>query len=389
MALGTVEKLAVISYYVPPPSNGPDATALDPFLAAYPACLIVGDLNSKHQFYGCRSTDRAGEELFNFVESNDMLVLNSPDQATHYNHFTGSSDILDYVISTRTAAKKTTSCNTGEDVGSDHLPLIIHMSMNRMVDRLPTVMRRPLASCNWEAFGESLDNNIQHVAEQQLYLTHTIDKRCNEINSAITAALDVACPKRPVLQGAFRVKKETLKLIKDKRKLRRQYQSNKDSLLRTALNNMNNRVHRAIADEKRQAWHSATEELNSLEGAKLWKKFNNLTGTGKSSTNIRKLDLGNGATAAGDDEVATAFATHLEKAHQTHEGAEYCEENRNKVDNEIKSNPLLFMPCLPLSRNATTTTFWLKPFTQMTSALHSRKQKEKQHLASMRSPQPH
>ena len=105
VALGANEKLAVVSYYVPPPSNGPDATTLDPILLAYPACLIVGDLNSKHQFFGCRSTDRAGEELFNMIENNDMLILNDHDQTTYYDARSSSNEILDYAIASKAAAK--------------------------------------------------------------------------------------------------------------------------------------------------------------------------------------------------------------------------------------------------------------------------------------------
>ena len=61
VVLGTNEKLAIISNYIAPNNDGPDATALGKFLTDYPACIIAGGLNAKHQFYGCRSTDRAGE----------------------------------------------------------------------------------------------------------------------------------------------------------------------------------------------------------------------------------------------------------------------------------------------------------------------------------------
>ena len=101
VVLGTNEKLAIVSIYIAPNNDGPDATALDKFLTDYPACIIAGDLNAKHQFYGCRTTDRAGEELFNFVESNDMLALNDPDQATHYDRKSKTSDILDYILATK------------------------------------------------------------------------------------------------------------------------------------------------------------------------------------------------------------------------------------------------------------------------------------------------
>ena len=350
VVLGTGEKLAVVSYYIAPPNNGLDATALDGFLNDYPACIITGDLNAKHQFYGCRSTDRAGEELFNFVESNDMLVLNNPDQVTYHNLHHGSSEILDYVLATRAAATKITSCNTGEDVGSDHLPLIIQMTMKRMVDRLPTVMYRPLATCNWELFSNHLDESIKPVEDSQLCTQHEIDARCNEVSKAVITSLDSACPKRPILDGAFRVKKDTLKLIREKRKIRRQLQGNNDPLLRSAYNRLNNQVHSQVAREKQQAWEQATGSLNSLDGRELWKKFKHLTGCGKVSDKNIKLDDGQGTKAEGDEEVANTFGKHLEKSHRTHEGPEYCQTTKDNIDKEVEENPAIFTPCFPPSK---------------------------------------
>ena len=90
------ERIAVISYYVPPQTDV-NPTFLEPLLVAYPAALIFGDLNAKHQFFGCRRTDHAGELLFNIVEDKDLTILNNPGQPTHYGHI-GEPDIIDYAI---------------------------------------------------------------------------------------------------------------------------------------------------------------------------------------------------------------------------------------------------------------------------------------------------
>ena len=211
VALGVNAKLAVISHYVPPPSNGPDATALAPFFAAYPACLIVGDLNSKHQFYGCRSTDRAGEELFNMVESNNLIVLIDPDQATYFD--AKHSDILDYAIATEAVARMAKECTVGEDIGSDHLPLMIELQPNHRINRHEQVMYRPLGSCDWGKYTTLLDEKIEPTQDCSLLSQQAIDSRCEEVHQAITSALDSACPLRPVLKGVFRVSKATLLLI--------------------------------------------------------------------------------------------------------------------------------------------------------------------------------
>ena len=45
--------------------------------------------------------------------------------------------------------------------------------------------------------------------------------------------------------------------------------------------------------------------------------------------------------------MASAFANHLEKAHKTHEGPEFCQTTKIAIDKEITTNPQLFMPCFP------------------------------------------
>ena len=92
------EKLIVVSYYTPP-GTAVNLALLDPLLATYPAALILGDLNAKHQFFGCTRTDRAGELLFNVVEETDLIQLNKPDQLTYFGALSTTPDILDYTPS--------------------------------------------------------------------------------------------------------------------------------------------------------------------------------------------------------------------------------------------------------------------------------------------------
>ena len=280
-----------------------------------------------------------------------MLALNDPDQATHYDRKSQTSDILDYILATKKVARMVTRCTTLDDVGSDHLPIIAELTFRRMVDRLPTVLHRPLDKCNWEEFNQQLDANIQSVEDSQLCSPQNIDARCEDIAKAVTTSLDTVCPKRAILSGAFRVTKETLTLIREKRQLRRQLQNKEDPLLRTALNNLNNRIQRKIASEKRNSWQRATADLNHLEGAKLWRSFKNLTGTGKSFTAITKLDDGQGLKASGEAEVAAAFGQHLQQSHRTHEGPNYCQDTKTRIDQEVTTNTILFTPRFPPSKD--------------------------------------
>ena len=212
-------------------------------------------------------------------------------------------------------------------------------------------MQRPLASCDWKKFETALDEKIEVTDDISLFSKKAIDKRCVDVNSSITAALDIACPMRPVIREAFRVKPSTLALIREKRKLRRLVQRTDNKLLKNALNNLNGRITRAIAKEKQEAWQNATEDLNSFQGAKLWKQFHSLTGSGRSLRTITKLEDATGGERRGEDEIAATFASHLEQSHRMHEGPLYCEETRKTVDQKINSNIRIFTPCFPPAKD--------------------------------------
>ena len=183
---------------------------------------------------------------------------------------------------------------------------------------------------------------------------------------------------RPVLKGVFRVSKATLQLIREKRRIKRFHQRTGDPLLKTTLNNLAGKVKRAIAKEKQEAWQRATGDLNSLQGAELWKQFHNLTGTGRSSRVVRKLEDVNGDETRGEDEIAATFASHLEKSHRMHEGPLYCEETRTTVNKEIQENIQIFAPCFPPTKDEQGDDHFLaEPFVpdDITSALRKCKSK--------------
>ena len=270
----------------------------------------------------------------------NLSFLNHPDQPTFHSNISAlhHPEILDYAIATNRTSRLITSCNTWDDVGSDHVPLKVELQLHADVRRYPIALYRSMAKCKWPEFASTLDENIDDIDDTELNTQVSIDERGEALAGAINTALDIACPKQPIKPGAFRVSKETLALIHQKRKIRKLQQATDDPLLGTAYNNLNRRVKAAVAKERRTAWERATGDLNHLQGAQLWKKFNSLTGGKKSMAATSRLQDVNGTKYSGDQEIAEAFASHLEAIHTMHEGPEFCQETRNIVEKEIKNN---------------------------------------------------
>jgi exonuclease III len=330
---------AIMAYYCPPGQNKLDIQTLGGFANKHKNLVIMGDLNAKHQFYGSSASDSRGDTLFDFVERHDMMVANNPDQATKLSQGNDSLTIIDYAIISRNLIGRLIECHIGEDVGSDHLPLHLHIQTSTAPGHAPKCLVRPLARCNWKKFTDTLINSQSLTAcTTQL----DIDQNVLTLEANITAALDEACPLKEISQYNFQASASTVDLIRRKRILRKLAQKN--HTLRRELNRFQRLVKARLDQEKLCAWHCATDKLNHLQGRHFWDSFKRLTQTQKRAHQCPKILLNSGVKTNKPQIVANEFAKTLQTAHKTHEGRIFDRENRLKVDKFIKDNDEIFNP---------------------------------------------
>ena len=82
--------------------------------------ILIGDLNSKHEDFGCRSTDRSGEDLLALIEKQDWVLHNDRQPTYICTRHSGYAEILDLVITNAHFAQFITEVDVLDDVGSDH-----------------------------------------------------------------------------------------------------------------------------------------------------------------------------------------------------------------------------------------------------------------------------
>lgn len=339
------KKIAIVSYYCPPHAgNDLNCAALSRFILNQQHVIIAGDLNAKHQHYGCSRTDARGEQLFDFIERYDLIVCNEPEQATLHKVSNGYSDIVDYFIASRQIAALISDVYVGEDVGSDHLPLHLRLQLRCDIVRVPTRLVRPLAKCDWEVYRDRVHASIVAMDLTGPITQRSIDAHCSGVTEAITLAIDEACPKREVKVAVLRLSRDTCQLIKLKRKLRRKSQRSEDITLRTSYNNISRQVTKAIKDEKRQAWEQVTAGLNHLRGRDFWQKFRMLSGAAASRPRITRIRDDNGTMATSALATSEIFARGLQATHRTHEGPEFCQSTRGSIEASIRNSAHLHQP---------------------------------------------
>ncbi|XP_013416029.1 uncharacterized protein LOC106177719 [Lingula anatina] len=304
----------------------------------------MGDLNSKHRYFGCKKFNENGHILFDISEDLELTILNDMNETTHMSPL-GSTDILDMAFATQPTLSKISECYVGEDVGSDHLPLHVKLTSNINIATETEILKRCIRKLNTVAFDNAINYNL-NVAPISTNI-HNIDQACDNVTDTLSKALDLACPKTRVRENVWRVSNETLKLIKLERKLRRLSQKKEGSFYKVMYNYMTKRVKSAIIQEKQASWENATSSLNSQKMDKnFWQTFKSLTGTGRTKKSGREKQVlkEDGSLTTNNDEKAKAFATTLGKIHNTHEGNIFDDNFKKCVENYVNKNSTLFNP---------------------------------------------
>ena len=132
---------------------------------------------------------------------------------------------------------------TGDDLGSDHLPIEISIDAQPHRNTHTNPIRYKFDQTDREVFESTLEAALSSGDILELKSPQDIDKYADFIVTAISTAVDKAIPTsksgRPESQP---VSDETLALIKEKRRLRRQYSQAHDPLVKTRINQLQKEI---------------------------------------------------------------------------------------------------------------------------------------------------
>lgn len=224
---------------------------------AYPTSLLVGDLNARSEDLGCRSTNRNGEELAEFLDSSGTFVLGDPAVPTFAHSSLDFSDCIDWALATPAAAASLTS-TVGPDVGSDHWPLVVQRPRSefRPLAMDPDVIRWRTTKGDWrDAFADALAVELLErdlLPTTPLSTQQELEETTTALEAAFRAAADETLPRSRPRAGDVAAPPWWLRaLIKERRRLRRQLAYRPSLALRQELNEVRRAISRAVEDIRR------------------------------------------------------------------------------------------------------------------------------------------
>ena len=304
--------------------------------------IFVGDFNSKLESFGCAKKKESGPMLKNIQKQLNLIYLNN-DEHTHMDRTNDSTDLLDMVFTSPNLAKHDIQFQIGDNLGSDHLP--IETSIDAPPHRNSSInhTRYKFDQTDREVFESTPEAALGSQDFSGLSSTSDLDKYADFIVSAVSTAVDRAIPKSKSVRSESNPNSdETLALIKEKRRLRRQYSQIKYPAVKTFINQLQKQVKEDLRVETQASWEKFCNSI-SLESdpSESWRKIKNF---------LKPKGQRDYPTLRHDDKVAKTnadkaqlFAESVER-HFGIESKHFDSNHFNEVNKFIEDNHKYFYP---------------------------------------------
>ena len=143
----------------------------------------------------------------------------------------------------------------GDDLGSDHLPIEVLTDAPPHRNSCTDHTRYKFDQTDREVFKSALEAALGSADFSGLMSTSDPDKYADFIVTAISTTVDKAIPKSKSERSENNpISDETVALIKEKRRLRRQYSQIIDPAVKTCINHLQKQIKDDIRVETQASW---------------------------------------------------------------------------------------------------------------------------------------
>ena len=238
--------------------------------------MFVGDFNSKLEAFGCASKNDSGPILKTIQNKLNLIYLNN-DEHTHMDQRSGNTDILDMAFISQNLAMHHIQFQIGVNMGSDHLPIEISIDTTPLRNTFTNHTKYKFDQTDREVFKSVLEEALGSEDFSGHLSTSDLDRYADFIITALHTAVDKAIPKsKSVRPESNPISNETLALIKEKRKLRRQYSQRKDPAVKTRINQLQKQVKDDLRIESQASWEKFCNSISlETDSNESWRRIKN------------------------------------------------------------------------------------------------------------------
>lgn len=272
--------------------------------------IVVGDLNAKHVQLGNNLTNASGEVLLHELDLNMWYLLNN-GQPTRKDDSGRSDEMLDLHLCTADMKEFFRTFSVCESLGSDHFPTVSCFATQGKLNTT-TLPRRVDLKQYRETVQQLCANSTVLTNNQPPDSEDELEAFTKDLVNAISKSLTSA--ERHQVQRTLT--KETMRLVKEKRRHRRQLKqlgahSPEYTHTRMMVNKLQKQIRRSL---KEANWNNQEKLLQSARGKPgrlFWRSIKLLSGSEKKQTQYPVLTSG-GIQADNDPSRAEMFKVNLE-----------------------------------------------------------------------------
>lgn len=265
-------KRIVISSAYSPHFNNSFANDLATITTTNNECLIFGDFNAKHTTWHCASNNAAGNVLLNHLNTSDFSLY-APSTHTHFPHAGSTPSTIDLLLA-NTITPINSFCTLDNFLISDHCPIFCQLDCTFKTLPRPSFQ---YDRTNWPEYRRFIeDKNFTAVCDTP-----------DEINESIAHLTDILITARETIptvnyrDKATRLAPDTLRAIRYKNKLIRNWQRCTDPVNKNIFKSASNIAGKLVKDlvrrDRNTNWRSMLENLES-GGKKFWRISRSLRG---------------------------------------------------------------------------------------------------------------
>ncbi|UYV73759.1 hypothetical protein LAZ67_11000775 [Cordylochernes scorpioides] len=288
----------IFNMYHPPNNKLIDDGTMAQFLTDN--TIIVGDLNAKHQLWGCSTPNPRGKILSNLFDDNAFMCLNDGNP-THHSYSYNTAQALDISFSSPDIFHKC-KWQILKSIGSDHLPILIEISTKTKTSSIKEKFWN-FKKANWNLYQQNTNEDFIKAP------TRIKDLEQNWIsfkNTIIKAAKD-SIPRGNIkkwIPNYTHQAKDIQTLITKRNELQKKYTQNQTNC-RTELNIVNAKIKRLYVNMKREKWKQTCENLNPRNpNTKLWHLAKQIDRAQPQTENTNMIKNIDGTPATNDKNAA-------------------------------------------------------------------------------------
>lgn len=305
------EKLHIFLVYIHPCSKIEETIFTKALQYKY--AIIIGDFNVNKV---------KKRQINNFIQNSNFIQVPTMPTFLMNNNPDSTPDII---LHTSNLKNNVTEIELTPDLGSDHLAMMIELDLEKPIQEEQGSFTYNFNKCNIKKLNKAMEEYIEQNRDK------SIDEEMIELfNEKLSNTIKANTPTISHTHYLHELPPYIIKLIKNKRKIYREYCRNASPNLKQKINEYNKNVQKMIHQYREHTWIRACNKINESKGRSFYQETKKLSRY-KQYNKIPTL-IENGRSYSEDTEKVEMFAKHYENAFNYDNDDDFDKTHERKVN---------------------------------------------------------